>query len=115
MGGPSTFTMLYTVGRFHDENPKVYGAFVRALKDAIDWINADKRAAAQLLHETPEGRSMTLEEVAGIVADPDIAFTTSPQNVMKYVDFMHQVGTIKTKPASWKEMFFPEIHHVEGS
>jgi NitT/TauT family transport system substrate-binding protein len=115
MGGPSTFTMLYTVGRFHDENPKVYGAFVRALKDAIDWINADKRAAAQLLHETPEGRSMTLEEVAGIVADPDISFTTSPQNVMKYVDFMHQVGTIKTKPSSWKEMFFPEIHDVEGS
>ena len=35
MGGPSTFTMPYTTAKFHDENPKVYGAFLKALEAAI--------------------------------------------------------------------------------
>jgi hypothetical protein len=27
---------------------------------------------------------------------------------------MHSVGTIKAKPASWKEMFFEELHDLKG-
>jgi NitT/TauT family transport system substrate-binding protein len=34
---------------------------------------------------------------------------------MKYADFMFEVGSIKTKPASWKDMFFPEIADLKGS
>ena len=33
-----------------------------------------------------------------------------PLNTMKYFDFMHRVGAIKNKPASWKDLFFPEAH-----
>ena len=36
-------------------------------------------------------------------------FTTTPQNVMKYVDFMDKIGSIKVKPDSWKDMFFPNV------
>jgi hypothetical protein len=28
---------------------------------------------------------------------------------------MHKVGRIKKKPASWKEMFFPIAHGMNGS
>jgi NitT/TauT family transport system substrate-binding protein len=31
------------------------------------------------------------------------------------VDFMHSSGVIKVKPASWKELFFPNMHNVPGS
>ena len=34
---------------------------------------------------------------------------------MKMVDFMHKSGTIKVKPASWQEMFFPNMHGLPGS
>jgi NitT/TauT family transport system substrate-binding protein len=34
---------------------------------------------------------------------------------MKYVDFMLKIGTIKTRPSTWKDIFFPEIHDVHGS
>jgi NitT/TauT family transport system substrate-binding protein len=34
---------------------------------------------------------------------------------MKYAEFMHSVGTIKVKPTDWKELFFPEVHHLPGS
>jgi len=28
---------------------------------------------------------------------------------------MYNVGTIKAKPASWKEIFAPEVHYLPGS
>jgi hypothetical protein len=32
---------------------------------------------------------------------------------MKVVDFMHDVGRIKKKPASWKDLYFPESPWIE--
>jgi NitT/TauT family transport system substrate-binding protein len=114
MGGPSTFTLLYTTGKFHDANPKVYAAFLKALEEAIAAINADKRAAAQTFLDM-EGQGLKLDEVLEILNDPDIRYTTSPENLMKYAEFMNDVGSIKARPANWQEMFFPAIHHVPGS
>jgi NitT/TauT family transport system substrate-binding protein len=34
---------------------------------------------------------------------------------MKYASFMAEVGSIKAKPESWKDLFFPEIHALPGS
>jgi NitT/TauT family transport system substrate-binding protein len=34
---------------------------------------------------------------------------------MKYANFMADVGTLKVRPASWKDLFFPEIHSVDGN
>jgi NitT/TauT family transport system substrate-binding protein len=34
---------------------------------------------------------------------------------MKYAEFMQRTGTVKEKPADWKEMFFPGLHGVQGS
>jgi NitT/TauT family transport system substrate-binding protein len=50
-----------------------------------------------------------------VLNDPDVKFTTVPENVMTYADFMTDVGSVKARPASWKDMFFPEIHGVSGS
>jgi NitT/TauT family transport system substrate-binding protein len=113
MGGPSTFTMLYTGAKFHDDNPKVYAAFLKALQEALDLINADRRGAAQTFLDM-EGQGLKLEEVLEILNDPDVRYTTSPENVMKYADFMATVGSIKARPARWQDLFFPAIHGVPG-
>ena len=34
---------------------------------------------------------------------------------MKYADFLHKVKSIKDMPATWKDVFFPEIHNEAGS
>jgi NitT/TauT family transport system substrate-binding protein len=34
---------------------------------------------------------------------------------MKYANFMAEVGSIKVRPNTWQEMFFPEIHGVPGN
>ena len=50
-----------------------------------------------------------------MLEDPAIEFTMTPKNVMKYVEFMHRTGTLKVKPSSWKDMFFPNAHAMPGS
>jgi NitT/TauT family transport system substrate-binding protein len=39
----------------------------------------------------------------------------TPENTMKFARFMHDVGTLKAAPASWRDLFFPEIHDASGS
>ena len=47
--------------------------------------------------------------------DPQVEYSLMPKNIMKMVDFMHKSGTIKVAPASWKELFFPNMHGLPGS
>jgi NitT/TauT family transport system substrate-binding protein len=53
--------------------------------------------------------------VAKLVAGPQVRWTMTPENTMKYADFMAEVGTLKAKPSSWKDYFFPEIYDEKGS
>jgi NitT/TauT family transport system substrate-binding protein len=34
---------------------------------------------------------------------------------MKFLNFQHGVGSLKNKAATWKDLFFPEVHNVPGS
>ena len=50
-----------------------------------------------------------------VLNDPDVRFTTSPESLMTYANFMADVGSIKNRPTKWQDMFFPEIHGVKGN
>jgi len=113
-GGPATFLVAWATSKFRDDNPKLYGAFVAALDEATAIINRDKRAAAEMYLRISKDKT-SLDSILGMLNDPEIVFTTRPQNVMKYVDFMLKTTAIKAKPDSWKDMFFPNIHGVAGS
>jgi NitT/TauT family transport system substrate-binding protein len=115
LGGPATFNLVWTTTKFHDENPKIYAAFVAALDDAEAQINQDKRKAAETYLRISKDKRDTLDDILQMLNDPEIKFTTTPHNMMKYVDFMYKVGSIKKKPDSWKEMFFPNAQKLHGS
>jgi sulfonate transport system substrate-binding protein len=114
LGGPATFNVVWTTAKFHDENPKVYAAFVAALDDATAQINKDKRKAAETYLRISKDKD-SLDDILAMLNDPEIKFTTTPNNTMKYVDFMHKVGSIKVKPDSWKDMYFPNAQKLSGS
>jgi len=115
MGGSTTFTMLSTTTKFREQNPKLYEAVLQALNEANEIIKADKRAAAELLRASEGESGFSSDEMFEAVSDASVKFTTTPENVMKYADFMAGIGSIKKRPASWKDMFFPEIHAAPGS
>jgi len=115
LGGPATFNVVWTTAKFHDENPKVYAAFVAALDEATAQINGNKRAAAETYLRISKDKRDSLDDILKMLNDPEIKYTTTPNNVMKYVDFMHKIGSIKVKPDSWKDMFFPNAQKLSGS
>ena len=114
LGGPATFNVVWTTSKFRSENPKLYQAFVAALDEATAQINRDKRAAAEAYLRISKDRD-SLDNILRMLNDPQIVYTTTPQNVMKYVAFMAKTGAIKVKPDDWKDLFFPNAHGLPGS
>ena len=84
------------------------------LREAIEFINTNKRAAADIYLQLSKEKSKP-EDIVAQLNDPALRYDLTLLNVMKYFDFMHSVGTIKVKPASWKEIFAPEAHGLPGS
>src|SRR5580658_5310617 len=115
MGGSTTFTMVSTTTIFRDRNPRIYAAVLKAIDEANRMISADKKSAAELLLASTNDKGFSVKEIVDVLSDPHIKFTTTPENVMKYADFMHSIGSIRNRPESWKDMFFPEIHGAPGS
>ena len=114
LGGPTTFNVVWTTSKFRNENPKLYDAFVKALDEAMVIINKDKKAAAEAYLRISKDKD-SLDNILRMLNDPEIVYTTTPQNVMKYVDFMYKSGVIKVKTESWKDLFFPNVHALPGS
>jgi NitT/TauT family transport system substrate-binding protein len=115
MGGSTTFTMLSTTKKFRAENPEVYQAVLKALDEANSRIAADPKSAAEILLASTPSSGFSVDETIAMLTDPAVKFTTTPENVGKYADFMHQIGSVTQKPGSWKDVFFPEIHSAPGS
>jgi NitT/TauT family transport system substrate-binding protein len=114
MGGPATLIVVYTTEKVQKANPKTYAAFVTAFNEAINTINLDKPAAATFYVKDTKSKD-SVELVERILNDPQVEFTMTPRSISTYTDFMAKVGLLKTKPASWKEMFFPNAHGLPGS
>jgi NitT/TauT family transport system substrate-binding protein len=114
LGSRHTNGVLVTTKKFHEANPKICAVVVAAFEEADAFIKAHPREAAQIYLSVAKDKN-PLDALEKMVADPDVDYTTTPVSVMKIVDFMYQVGRIKKKPASWKEMFFPEAYGLNGS
>jgi ABC-type nitrate/sulfonate/bicarbonate transport system substrate-binding protein len=112
--GPHTFTVAWTSARFRKDNPELYGAFIDAVKEATGIIAADPKGTAQSWIND-SGSKLPLEMVTKVVTGPGVEWTMTPAATMKFAKFMRKVGTTKHEPASWKDLFFPEIGSLNGS
>jgi NitT/TauT family transport system substrate-binding protein len=114
MGGSHTFTAIWTSAKFRDGNPLMYKAFLEALKEATAIVDKDRRLAAGYWIEDSKSK-LPLDTAAKIVGGSQVHWTMTPENTIKFANFMASVGRLKVKPASWKDYFFPEIHDLKGS
>lgn len=115
MGGATTFAMLVSTRKFRDENPKVFKVVYDALKESQDFIKKDKKKAAEILLESMGGQGWTVAELLEVLNDPDIRFEMTPENIMRYATFMHDVGSLKTRMTKWSDLFAPEAHGLPGN
>jgi NitT/TauT family transport system substrate-binding protein len=114
LGGPISFNVVATTSKFYSENPRLYAVFMKSLAEATEFINRDKRGAAEIYIRMTKDKS-SVDDILKIINDPQIEYSLTPSNTMKMIDFMYRTGAIKMKPASWKELFFPNMHELPGS
>jgi sulfonate transport system substrate-binding protein len=114
LGGPATLNSVYAASSFRTENPKVFGAVVAALRQAMVLVNRDKVWAARVYIEEEKSK-LDPEFVHAIISGPAVNYTIAPQGFLKFAEFMFKHKAINTVPASWKDVFFPEVHGEAGS
>ncbi|HKC33422.1 MAG TPA: ABC transporter substrate-binding protein [Xanthobacteraceae bacterium] len=112
--GPNTFSVAATMSRFRDSNPQVYKAVMAAIDDANDFIVKNPREAAEIFLRIENAR-FPVAFIEKLIGDPEFSFAPAPENVMKIYGFMHRVGALKNMPATWRDLFLPDIHGLNGS
>lgn len=113
-GGAVTGLNFVSTEEFRKANPLTFAAVVAAFDEAIDWVNADKPRAAKFYLEAAKEK-MSLEDLTQILLAPDYIFGKTPQRVGAAIEMMHKAGILKTKPQSWKDMYFAEAHALPGN
>ncbi|MCQ4161537.1 ABC transporter substrate-binding protein [Roseomonas sp. GC11] len=112
--GDSTLDVVFAPKQFVNANPGIMGAFLAAMDEANALITGDRAKAAEIFNRvSPSGSSQ--EDVMAMLAEPDTHFDTTPHGLMQYANFMGAVGTIRSKPATWQDLFMPALHNRAGS
>ena len=114
MDGPITFNVAWAKASFREKNPKVYAAFIAALREANAFIQSNPVEAAKI-HLAEDSGSADEALVLSIIKDPQAKFTIAPLNTIKFADFLYRTGAIKAKANTWKDLYFPELQTEEGS
>ncbi len=112
--GDASLTAVWTTKKYADANPKSVATVFAAIKDAVDFITHDKKAAAEL-YLTVTKEKTPLADMVQLLNDPRTIFTNVPQATMRFADFMNKTGTIKERPASWQDLFLPIAHKLPGT
>lgn len=107
LGGAFSFNVVATTTKFRAENPKLYKAYLDALNEATDIVNRDKKLAAETYLKMSKDKS-PIEDILALLNDPEHVFTTKVSAVEPMILFMARTGNFKNKPASAKELMFPE-------
>jgi NitT/TauT family transport system substrate-binding protein len=112
--GPSSGGTAWTTKAFHDGNPKLYRAILDAMQEASDFIAAHpKETVAYYAADTKMKIDTDLME--GLLTSPAFKYQLTPKATLRWADFMYKAKRIKVAPASWKDLFWPEIHDLNGS
>ncbi|WP_250504259.1 ABC transporter substrate-binding protein [Caballeronia sp. AZ7_KS35] len=114
LGGPHTYNAVWTSTQFHDANPKVFAAFVAALREAHGQIQVDPAGAAALWKQTEGVNDMSAAQIERIIRDPEIEWTMTPRKFMTFASFMNEIGLLSTKPDNWQDFFFADVNGLPG-
>jgi len=114
LGGPITISNCWATQKFVDGNPLKIKAFIAAVDEASEMVAKDPKGAAEIYVRVTKEK-ITVDELVAVIRQPGAVFSATPQRSMLWAEYMHRIGLIKQKPASWKDFTFPMIHDRNGS
>jgi NitT/TauT family transport system substrate-binding protein len=112
--GQSSNLVAWTTKRFHDANPILYQALLNAMQEGSEFIAAHPREAAEYCAADMKG-DINIDQMVELLKDKRFRYDVTPHGTMRWAGFMHRIGRLKTAPASWKDLFWDELHDRDGS
>lgn len=105
LGGPHTFNVIWASQQFVDDNPIIAQAVQDALGEAIEFIKANPEEAAEIWMED-EKTTMSKEAVVALLTDEQVEWTSEPENILPYVNYMNESGLIDNTTDDMADLFF---------
>lgn len=104
VGEPYSGQIVAASKKFHDAQPAAFKALTEALRESIDWLNADPQRAAAFLKKA-DNYKVPVEELARMLKTEN-QYDYTPRGIMPFVRFMHGEGMIKTAPKSVQDLLW---------
>jgi NitT/TauT family transport system substrate-binding protein len=114
LGDGGATILLFAANRVRQDYPKLNQALIEAVREADQIINTDRHRAAEI-YLAAEKPSLGLAQVEALLNDPGTRYTAAPRNIVQFAQFMARTGTIRNRPETWQELFFPDLDVAEGS
>ena len=112
--GPLTILMTMASKPFADANPRLMVALIEATDEAVAFIGAHKREAAEAYIRVMNSKT-PIEDLLVVLNDPEAGYGTTPTGTMQYAQFLLHTGTIKVAPAAWTDLFIAPMHGRNGN
>ncbi|MFE3836123.1 ABC transporter substrate-binding protein [Pseudogemmobacter sonorensis] len=106
VGGPHTFNMIWAKSEFVEGNPRTVAVLMAALEEAMAFIEASPEEAAEIWMGA-ESTNLTKEEVVELITDARVNWSTTPEGIEPYLDYMNRAGLVSADGVDWREVFFP--------
>lgn len=114
LGSPHTFNLIWAKNDFIENNPQVTAALMGALEESIAFINENPDEAARIWAEA-EATNLSHEEIVELITDERVNWTTTPEGILPYVEYMSRSGLITVSTEDWRDIFFETVHDTDGS
>ncbi|MDB5365921.1 MAG: transporter substrate-binding protein [Rhodospirillales bacterium] len=106
---------FFTTTTYAEANPKVIEAIKAATLEALQMIRSDPRKAVETYREISNDKT-PVDELLELLKQPGMMdYDAAPHGTMRFAEHLFTTGTLKTKPASWKDYYLPVAHDLAGS
>jgi NitT/TauT family transport system substrate-binding protein len=113
-GGRQTLIVAYTTEKWRNDHAQLFAATYEAFSAGMDYIGSHKKQAAELFAALP-GANISAAEAYGILANEDMmSYAPAPRKLMVLARYMEKAQMIKHPIGSWKDVFFDNVHDLDG-
>jgi len=108
LGADFTFVVGVTTNKFHNTKPELYSAFIKSLKESIQFIQKNPDKAAEILAPIYK---LSKVEVFKYITLSDMAYTDEVKGVNEFAKFMKRNNYISKEYTDKKSTMWDDVKY----
>jgi len=103
-----TFIVGVTTNKFHDSKPELYSAFIKSLKESIQFMQKNPNKAAEILAPIYK---LSKVEVYKYITHKDMVYTDEVKGVNEFAKFMKRNNYISKEYTDKKSTMWDDVKY----